>query len=53
VTLKVVMIRRLPEIHKANALKILYGKTSYDALHELPHGDFLVSALCGVCFVCW
>lgn len=36
------MLRRMPENHKGNALRLLYGETSYDPLHELPHGDLLV-----------
>ena len=36
------MLRRLPENHKANAIRLLFGETKYDPLHELPHGDFLV-----------
>jgi len=38
---EVVMLRRMPENHKGNALRLLYGETSYDPLHELPHGDLL------------
>jgi hypothetical protein len=40
------MLRRLPENHKANAVRLLFGETKYDPLHELPHGDFLVRQVC-------
>jgi len=46
---EVVMLRRLPEGHKLNALSLLRGEgegTNYDGLYGLPHGDNLVSAHC-------
>lgn len=45
---EVVMLRRLPEVHKKNAMHLLYGITDYDPLHELPHGDMLVSTVLAV-----
>lgn len=36
---EVIMLRRLTERHKKNAIKILCGKGSYDALYGRPHGD--------------
>lgn len=34
------MLRRLPERHKKNAIKILCdNSSSYDALYSLPHGE--------------
>ena len=42
---EVVMLRRLPESHKKNVLRLLHnnhetiGKSSYDPLYGLPHGD--------------
>jgi hypothetical protein len=41
------MLRRLPENHKTNAVRLLFGETKYNPLHDLPHGDSLV---CEVCF---
>jgi len=40
---EVVMIRRMPEIHKKHALHILHGKTTYNAFYSFPHGDNCVS----------
>ena len=39
---EVVMLRRLPEIHKKNAMNILCGKLDYDALLGLPHRNVCV-----------
>ena len=39
---EVVMLRRLPEIHKNNAMNILCGNLDYDALLGLPHTNVCV-----------
>ena len=41
---EVVMLRRLPERHKCNALNLLTGssQSSHDTLYGLPHRDNLV-----------
>ena len=39
---EVVMLRRLPEIHKKNAMNILCGNLDYDALLGLPHRNVCV-----------
>ena len=40
------MLCQLPENHKAYAVRLLFGETKYNPLHELPHGDFLVCEVC-------
>ena len=46
---EVVMLRRLTETHKINAIRILNGKDSsiddYDALYGLPHAEKLVRCI--------
>lgn len=39
---EVVMLRRLPEEHKKNAMMILCGNHDYDALLGLPHTNVCV-----------
>ena len=42
---EVVMLRRLPEVHKKHAMNILCGNQDYDALLALPHRNVCVNVL--------